>query len=123
MTGLYFYGGDVVDMAKNLKPSHRNELEITDLNKLYLAQDRLSVERMGRGFAWLDTGTPDSLLEAAEFVRSLEKRQGLKISCPEEVAYRRGFIDRDQLLALGRDLSKSTYGEYLIRVADEPAGF
>lgn len=123
VTGLYFYGGDVVDMAKNLKPSARNELEITDLNKLYLAQDRLSVERMGRGFAWLDTGTPDSLLEAAEFVRSLEKRQGLKISCPEEVAYRRGLIDRDQLMALGKDLSKSTYGEYLMRVADEPAGY
>jgi glucose-1-phosphate thymidylyltransferase len=123
VTGLYFYGGDVVDMAKTLKPSYRNELEITDLNKRYLSQDRLLVERMGRGFAWLDTGTPDSLLEAAEFVRSLEKRQGLKISCPEEVAYRRGFIDRDQLLRLGEDLATSSYGEYLTRLADEPAGY
>lgn len=122
VTGLYFYGADVVEVARALKPSARNELEITDLNKSYLERGALTVERMGRGFAWLDTGTPDSLLEAAEFVRSLEKRQGLKIACPEEVAYRRGYIDREGLLELGRKLAKSTYGEYLLRVADEPAG-
>jgi len=122
VTGLYFYDAEVVALAKTLKPSARNELEITDLNKLYLEQGRLSVERMGRGFAWLDTGTPDSLLEAAEFVRTLEKRQGLKISCPEEVAYRRGLIDRDQLIALSSELAKSDYGKYLLRVADEPPG-
>jgi glucose-1-phosphate thymidylyltransferase len=123
VTGLYFYDGRVVDMARRLKPSARGELEITDLNKLYLEQGQLVVERMGRGFAWLDTGTPDSLLEAAEYVRTLERRQGLKIACPEEVAYRLGFIDRAQLLMLADKLSKSSYGEYLARVADEPAGF
>jgi glucose-1-phosphate thymidylyltransferase len=122
VTGLYFYDGRVVDMARKLKPSARGELEITDLNKLYLEESQLVVERMGRGFAWLDTGTPDSLLEAAEYVRTLERRQGLKIACPEEVAYRLGFIDRAQLLALAEKLSKSSYGEYLARVADEPAG-
>ena len=119
VTGLYFYNRDVVEMAKRLKPSHRNELEITDLNRLYLERQNLSVERLGRGFAWLDTGTPDSLLEAAEYVRTLEKRQGLKIACPEEVAYRMGFIDRGQLLRLAEKLAKSGYGEYLARVAAE----
>jgi glucose-1-phosphate thymidylyltransferase len=112
----------VVELAQTLLPSARGELEITDLNKLYLEQGALVVERMGRGFAWLDTGTPDSLLEAAEYVRTLERRQGLKIACPEEVAYRMGFIDRAHLLVLADELSKSTYGEYLRRIADEPAG-
>jgi glucose-1-phosphate thymidylyltransferase len=119
VTGLYFYDNRVVEMARRLKPSTRGELEITDLNHLYLEERRLVVERMGRGVAWLDTGTPDSLLEAAEFVRTLEKRQGLKIACPEEIAYRVGMISRDQLRALGEKLAKSTYGQYLLRVAEE----
>ncbi|HYD87720.1 MAG TPA: glucose-1-phosphate thymidylyltransferase RfbA [Vitreimonas sp.] len=119
VTGLYFYDARVAEIARALKPSPRGELEITDLNRIYLEQGALNVEQMGRGFAWLDTGTPDSLLEAAEFVRTLEKRQGMKIACPEEVACRRGFIDRAQLRALGEKLSKSTYGEYLMRIADE----
>jgi glucose-1-phosphate thymidylyltransferase len=123
VTGLYFYDARVVDLARQLKPSARGEFEITDLNKLYLEQGQLRVERMGRGFAWLDTGTPDSLLEAAEFVRSLEKRQGLKVACPEEVAYRMGFIGRDQLLNLGKTLLKSGYGEYLVRIAEENEAF
>jgi glucose-1-phosphate thymidylyltransferase len=119
VTGLYFYGSDVVELARRLSPSARGELEITDLNNLYLQQGRLWVERLGRGFAWLDTGTPDSLLEASEFVRSLEKRQGLKVACPEEVAFRMGFIDAGQLHQLGKRLSRSAYGAYLLGVADE----
>lgn len=113
VTGLYFYDGQVVDMAANLKPSARGELEITDVNRLYLERGQLSVEVMGRGFAWLDTGTPDSLIEAAEFVRTLEKRQGFKIACPEEIAYEKGFIDARQLGTLADALSKSDYGQYL----------
>lgn len=114
VTGLYFYDAAVVDLARSLRPSARGELEITDLNKLYMDEKRLLVQRMGRGFAWLDTGTPDSLLEAAEFVRSLEKRQGLKIACPEEVAFHKGYIGASQLRLLGERLSKSTYGQYLL---------
>jgi glucose-1-phosphate thymidylyltransferase len=113
VTGLYFYDADVVDIARSLAPSPRGELEITDVNKAYLAAGKLSVELMGRGYAWLDTGTPDSLLEAAEFVRTLEKRQGFKIACPEEVAYDRGFIDGAQLERLVDRLGRSAYGAYL----------
>lgn len=119
VTGLYFYDPDVVALARSLKPSGRGELEITDLNNLYLQRRRLWVERLGRGFAWLDTGTPDSLLEASEFVRSLEKRQGLKVACPEEVAFRMGFISAAQLHQLGKRLSRTAYGAYLLSVANE----
>jgi len=113
VTGLYFYDKDVVDIAANLKPSARGELEITDVNRIYLERGKLSVEIMGRGFAWLDTGTPDSLLEAAEFVRTLEKRQGFKIACPEEIAFDRGFIDANQLERISQDFGKGAYGDYL----------
>jgi glucose-1-phosphate thymidylyltransferase len=118
VTGLYFYDGQVVDIAKNLRPSARGELEITDINRIYLERGQLRVEVMGRGYAWLDTGTPDSLVEASEFVRALEKRQGFRIACPEEIAFSAGWITQDQLVALGRELSKSTYGQYLLRVAN-----
>ncbi|MDC7682870.1 glucose-1-phosphate thymidylyltransferase RfbA [Asticcacaulis sp. BYS171W] len=113
ITGLYFYDHQVVDIAANLKPSARGEYEITDVNRVYLERGELSVQAIGRGYAWLDTGTPDSLLDAAEFVRVLEKRQGFKIACPEEIAWRKGFIDDTQLEALSRVLGKSDYGKYL----------
>ncbi|MDG2047630.1 MAG: glucose-1-phosphate thymidylyltransferase RfbA [Halioglobus sp.] len=113
VTGLYFYDNDVVDIAKNVRPSPRGELEITDINSAYLKRGDLRVEVMSRGTAWLDTGTHNSLLDAANFIRVVEERQGLKISCPEEVAYRKGYISADQLLALAKPLEKSGYGLYL----------
>ena len=115
VTGLYFYDAQVVDIAANLEPSPRGELEITDVNRVYLERGELNVEIMGRGYAWLDTGTPDSLIEAAEFVRTLEKRQGFKIACPEEIAFDRGFIDAGQLETLATGYGSSNYGVYLRR--------
>jgi glucose-1-phosphate thymidylyltransferase len=119
VTGLYFYDPQVCDIAASLKPSARGELEITDVNARYLAQGRLEVEIMGRGYAWLDTGTHDSLLEASQFIATLEKRQGLKVACPEEIAFRAGWIDAHQLAALAAPLDKSGYGRYLARVLAE----
>lgn len=115
VTGLYFYDQQVVDMAKSLKPSQRGELEITDLNRLYLEQGQLNVQLMGRGYAWLDTGTHDSLLEAGQFIATLEQRQGLKVACPEEVAFRAGWIDAAQLEKLAQPLLKNGYGKYLMQ--------
>jgi glucose-1-phosphate thymidylyltransferase len=113
VTGLYYYDEEVVEIARALKPSPRGELEITDLNRVYLERGALNVERMGRGYAWLDTGTHDSLLEAGQFIATLEKRQGFKVSCPEEIAWRNGWIDDEQLMALAGPLEKSGYGTYL----------
>jgi glucose-1-phosphate thymidylyltransferase len=120
VTGLYFYDETVVDRARDLAPSARGELEITDLNRLYLDEGTMSVEIMGRGFAWLDTGTHASLLDAATYVRITEERQGLKIACPEEIAWRQGFIDDDALRAIAEPLRKSGYGEYLLRLLERP---
>ena len=119
VTGLYFYSNDVVQKAKSLKPSTRGELEITDLNKLYLQEKRLRVELLGRGMAWLDTGTHDSLLEASNFISTIENRQGLKVACLEEIAYVNGFINKSQLLKLAEPLKKNFYGQYLIKIASE----
>lgn len=116
VTGLYFYDEDVVDIAANLRPSARGELEITDVNRAYLERGKLYVERMGRGYAWLDTGTPDSLLDASEFVATLERRQGFKVAAPEEIAYRLGFIDAQQLERLARQHGNSQYGRYLANI-------
>ncbi|MDH5668393.1 MAG: glucose-1-phosphate thymidylyltransferase RfbA [Nitrospira sp.] len=119
VTGLYFYDRQVVDFAKSLKPSARGELEITDLNRLYLEQGLLNVEIMGRGYAWLDTGTHESLLEAGQFIATLENRQGLKVACPEEIAYRQQWIDAAQLERLAQPLAKNGYGRYLLQVLEE----
>lgn len=120
VTGLYFYDNNVSELAKQLKPSQRNELEITDLNRLYLEAGSLSVEVMGRGYAWLDTGTHESLLEANQFVQTIEHRQGLKISCPEEIAFRQHWINSDQLESLADPMLKNAYGQYLLQVLREP---
>lgn len=119
VTGLYFYDNEVVDIAASLQPSPRGELEITDVNRIYLERGKLSVEMMGRGYAWLDTGTHESLLEASHFIQTIEHRQGLKIACPEEIAFRKGFIDAEQLARLAAPLLKSGYGSYLMQVLND----
>ncbi len=119
VTGLYFYTNDVIEIAKTIKPSHRGELEITDVNKVYLQKDALQVELMGRGFAWLDTGTHESLLEASNFIQTIENRQGLKVACIEEIAYEMGYIDKTKLIELAGPLKKNQYGQYLLRRAKE----
>ena len=119
ISGLYFYPNDVIQVAKKQNPSARGELEITDVNNSYLYNNRLKVKRMGRGYAWLDTGTHDSLLEASQFVQILEKRQGMKVSCIEEIAYRMGYIDNDKLKKIGMKMSNNTYGQYLLKIVSE----
>jgi glucose-1-phosphate thymidylyltransferase len=119
VTGLYFYDKDIVDIARTIKPSPRGELEITDVNKVYLEEGRLQVEKMRRGYAWLDTGTHESLLDAGSFVRTIQARQGLKIACVEEIAYRMGYIDAEQVLRLAKPLAKNEYGKYLQQMIDE----
>lgn len=119
VTGLYFYNNDVIQVAKSIRPSDRGELEITDINKFYLARSQLNVELLGRGFAWLDTGTHDSLIEAGQFVQTVEHRQGLKIACLEEIAFNNGWLSRSDLLNRAKKFKKSSYGEYLVRVADD----
>ena len=119
VTGVYFYDTQVVEVAKSLKPSARGELEITDVNRWYLERGQLHVEVLGRGFAWLDTGTQDSLIEAASFIQTIEKRQGLKVACPEEIAYHLGYIDASQMEQLATRLGKSGYGNYLLQVLRE----
>ena len=119
VTGLYFYDKQVCDIAADIKPSARGELEITDVNARYLAQGQLNVEIMGRGFAWLDTGTHDSLLDAGQFIATLEKRQGLKVACPEEIAYRSGWISAEQVQKLAQPMLKNGYGQYLLKVIND----
>jgi len=119
VTGLYFYPNDVIQKAKETVPSHRGELEITSVNQAYLAEQRLKVELMGRGYAWLDTGTHESLLEAAQFIETIEKRQGLKVACLEEIAFEQGYISKGQLIALAQPLAKNQYGQYLLKRAEE----
>tara|TARA_X000001036_G_C20504499_1_gene735312 strand:+ start:5 stop:892 length:888 start_codon:yes stop_codon:yes gene_type:complete len=123
VSGLYFYPNDVIEVAKKQKPSKRGELEITDVNKTYLTNHRLKVEKMGRGFAWLDTGTHDSLLEASQFVQTLEKRQGMKISCIEEIAFRMGYIDKTELEILGNKISNNPYGKYLLNIVNQESEY
>ncbi len=119
VTGLYFYPNDVIQKAKNITPSHRGELEITSVNQAYLAEQLLKVELMGRGYAWLDTGTHESLLEAAQFIETIEKRQGLKVACLEEIAFEKGYITKQQLIDLAKPLAKNQYGQYLLKRAEE----
>lgn len=119
VTGLYFYDNKVCDIAASIKPSARGELEITDVNRVYLEQNKLKVELMGRGMAWLDTGTHDSLLEAGQFIATIEKRQGLKVACPEEIAYRKGYIDAAQVRKLAEPLKKNNYGKYLLQILED----
>ena len=119
VSGLYFYPNDVVKKALNVQPSERGELEITSINQMYLSEKRLKVKLMGRGYAWLDTGTHESLLEACNFIETIEKRQGLKVACIEEIAYKQGYINKKQLLGIARPLSQNEYGKYLMKLAEE----